>query len=224
MNAENIINQIENNLQGWFYEQGFKLYNPNFSLYIKNTNERVDCIGFDTEICDSEIKVGIGFFSRKFNLIESYWDEYAGNLIEVSSLIPVTISGSDKKLYHTANWEEEGSGLVEKLCNKVKSDYYTIILPKLNEYSDIRKLNDIANGDDRTFSLGNSERYFRKLIIAKLAGDSRYDLIFNELIKMYNNCIQEEPLDDYYKNILFVIEQIHEKMKNIEPLGNTILV
>ena len=69
----------------------------------------------------------------------------------------------------------------------------------LDEYSNIHKLDALANGEDKTFSLGN-ESDFRKLIITKLAGNLSHESIYHDIhlrvsngIKKYRFLNQKSP-------------------------------
>ena len=236
MKIELFKQNIEQNIDIWLKQNGW-INNPiNSGHYSKETVKYYDEIVLTTEVNEEMILASVQLFSRKINQIESFWEEYNDKILKFSEYVRETYSGNllgdflfdDKNkplpIDNWANWKLEGPELVDKLCNKVKSDLNNLVIPKLDEYSDIRKLNAIANGVDNTFSLGNSERYFRQLIILKLSGDKEYDQKFKEIVNMYKRCISEEPNDNYYKNMLFVIEQIYEKMESVKPLDSPILI
>lgn len=236
MKAQEYIKKIEIQLSNWMTEIGFVNDKKDSFLFTKRQKLYIDHVGISIEKHGDCIVGYVQIYTRKIALIESYWEEYKETPLKITGGISKTF-GDDfpknflfsehnrpKSIANWANWREAAPDMVEKICEKVKSDYYDLVLPKLMEYSNIHKLDTIANGEDRTFSLGNSERYFRKLIIARLSGNPNYESIYEEMTGMYKKIILDEPTDGYYQNQLWVIEQLYEKLKNVQPLENPILI
>jgi hypothetical protein len=236
MYAEKYIKQIKSQLYDWIISIDFTKQGDIFYLFSKEMIKYKDHIGISVEVHDNKLVSYIQIFTRRIELVEDFWQEYSEKPLNITGGIPKTFGGSfpkdflyneknqPKPIANWANWREDKGDIVERICEKVKSDYYTLVLPKLDEYSNIHKLDAIANGEDRTFSLGNSERYFRKLIISRLAGNPKYEEIYEGMTEMYKKIIVDEPTDEYYQNMLWVIEQLYEKLKNVQPLENPILI
>jgi hypothetical protein len=237
MTRKAIINKIQSNIKDWLVSVGHNFEGKEFGDFVKETDKYIDTIFVSVEGTKSSgmILGNISTFSRKIKLIENFWEEYKKIPLKISGGIPCTFSGNlmgdflfdergrPKSIANWANWREAEPDMVERICEKVKTDYYTLVLPKLDEYSNIHKLDAIANGEDRTFSLGN-EVIFRRLIISKLAGNSKYEQSYEELLHRFKNGIIQYPENEKYKNYLFVIEQLYEKLKNVQPLENPILI
>lgn len=220
-----VVNEIQSNIKDWLGSIRYEKFDPALEFYLKKEEKYEELLTFSFENTPKKLWVSIQLFTRKFNIIENYWKEYMNNPIQLSSSRVKTIAGSHPNTINNIDWAGGAEqGMVERICEKVKTDYYTLVLPKLDEYSNIHKLDAIANGEDRTFSLGNSERYFRKLIIARLSGNPNYESIYEEMTGMYKKIILDEPTDGYYQNQLWVIEQLYEKLKNVQPLENPILI
>jgi hypothetical protein len=236
IHSEKYINQIKTNLHNWFYSIGYNKVSSEFIGFDRETEKYYEKISVSVEINNDMLLGAIPSFSRKIKLINNFWEEYKAYPLKTSGGIPYTFSGDlianflfdeknrPKPIANWANWREAEPNMIEKICEKVKEDYYGLILPKLDEYSNIYKLDVIANGEDRTFSNTNTEQYFIKLVVAKLAGNPKYEEIYQEMNDMYKKIILDEPTDDYYKNNLWVIKKIYEKLKDVQPLENPILI
>jgi len=223
MNNKKFIKQIETEVTNWLTTIGFIRDRYLFNVYVKNSTNYRDLLLFNYEITENEIIVDLQSFARDLKLIDSYFEQYINNPIIISDYIKMNLNGSDKRTNHKVLLADIKSETVEQMCAKIKTDYYEIVAPLLDEYSNINKLDEVANGNDKTFSIGN-EKYFRKLIIARLAGNSNYENIYKEITEMYKKIIIDEPSDDYYKNTLWVIEQIYKKLKNVFSLENPNLI
>jgi len=224
MIIRNCLKQIETELTNWFETIQFVKFKDTSNLYSKETEKYNDFISLHYEITGKVLIVQLQSFAREIKFIENFWTEYINNPLVLHLFINPTLrGGGDKRTNHKVNLIDVKPDIIEVMCPKIKSDYYEIVAPLLDEYSNIHKLDAVANGDDKTFSIGN-EKYFRKLIIARLAGNPNYENIYKETTEMYKKIIVDEPGDDYYKNTLWVIEQIYKKLKNVFPLENPNLI
>ena len=216
--AEKYLHQIETELLKWLEGLGFVNYRREFGSFMLEKDKYTDKLVIGTSNTEVEVFVGIQLYSRRIHLIESYLEDCFDPLARSTKEIRDTFrSGIPKS--HTANVLDPNTDIVAGIVDRIKSDYYQYVLPRLDEYSNINKLDAIANADDKAFSLGN-EFHFRKLVIAKLAGNKMYEEIYAELCKMYEQLILSEPHDDYYRTALSVIQKIHDRMKNVQSLVN----
>jgi len=224
MIIRNCLKQIETELTNWFETIQFVKFKDTSNLYSKETEKYNDFISLHYEITGKVLIVQLQSFAREIKFIENFWTEYINNPLVLHLFINPTLrGGGDKRTNHKVNLIDVKPDIVEVMCPKIKSDYYEIVAPLLDEYSNIHKLDAVANGDDKTFSIGN-ERDFRKLIIAKLAGNMNYESIYDEIYLRVSNGIKQYPNETHYQEYLWVIEQIYKKLKNVYPLENPNLI
>ena len=204
MKVEKYTEQIKSYFANWFLSIGFNLGSKEFGCFTKESEHYLETIFISVEVTkNGEMILGaISTFSRKIKLIESFWEEYKETPLKITGGIPKTFGGDlprdflfdernqPKKIDNWLNLQEAEPHMVERVCKKVKSDYYSFVLPKLDEYSNIHKLDALANGEDKTFSLGN-ESDFRKLIITKLAGNLSHESIYHDIHLRVSNGIKK---------------------------------
>jgi hypothetical protein len=105
------------------------------------------------------------------------------------------------------------------------------VLPAVEKYNDIREINKVAM-ESMTLTkpiqgfLGTQGSKFRRLIIAKLAGDGRFEELYDLEMQAeaeYLKTAEEDQSLAYFKNYPLVFREIYKRLQNIPPLENPIL-
>jgi hypothetical protein len=105
------------------------------------------------------------------------------------------------------------------------------LLPAVDKYNDVMEINKVALESMALTKpvqgfLGTQGSKFRRLIIAKLAGDERFEELYDLEMKSeaeYLKTAAEDQSLAYFKNYPTVFREIYKRLKNVPPLENPIL-
>lgn len=126
-------------------------------------------------------------------------------------------------VYKSDATEEGIHQLVSELMESIKR----YIIPTFNKYNDIRVLDAFINEKPAYYFevihllTGNGLAY-KKMIIAKLAGNKDYELVCEAMKQFIMNAEGKQtrmPVEAYYT----IYERIYERLKTVEPLADPIL-
>jgi hypothetical protein len=225
MNESIIFNtQLKKALEESFKELGFKLSLDNSITLLKQEQSHIDFIhvftGIDkiTEQYNFIVEAG-----RKLNIIDQYWEEYR---IEPMGLrkgdFPTIIVNEMNKYIPFTQLPAETEELIPLVTLQIREFWERILLPMLDKYSNIKELDKFENSVIGKAKILNIEgSWFKKMIIARLAGNPLYDQLYLSITEMYLKAITDYPEEKpYYENNLWVAEQVNEKLKSLEPLKN----
>ncbi|HEU0052048.1 MAG TPA: hypothetical protein VFQ39_02680, partial [Longimicrobium sp.] len=110
--------------------------------------------------------------------------------------------------------------------------YRDHILPELERFRDLREVCDVVLRDfevnlELQRLLGSEGASFRRLIIARLAGDARfeelYDYEMTAAAEKWVKAAAENPTMPYLANYPEVMREIYQRLKSIPPLANPVL-
>lgn len=174
---------------------------------------------------------------RKLKLVEDYWEDFRINPLAKDN--PINWKNIQQSTFWISpidKWgecatiiefspETESNALIEKTCSHILNQYLKVIAPRLTKYSDINLLDNIENNNGvkdelhtPMISQGNGY-WFRKLIIARLAGNENYFEIYETIRKKFEKSMKKE-LSKSNKNQLWVLNKLNERLQNIKPLEN----
>jgi hypothetical protein len=202
--------------------------------------------GFDQlsfDIFDRGGNGGIKYIlSRRYNAIEEHWNKYyemanGYPLIAEISTIATNAIFIDKKyekypddamMYSGAdlirdNHEQED---LQLYFEEFKWQYENLLTPVLEKSRDVRWLDQKINSEPFRFKdFGEiiPTAYsieFHKLIIARLAGNSNYEQIY-QLVR--GTLVEWAEEEEQGKNMLSAFDKVYEDLKDVKPLENPIL-
>lgn len=175
-----------------------------------------------------EIKVGPTFYyllTRRFHLIESLWEgyiSYLGYNINPKIFICPTIELNHFMLdfqnnYWTKKYYVESNNYrnIDAFVEDFWSSYLEKMIPILESTDTIKKLDKIINYDSnipkRIFHHRGYE--FKRMIIAKLAGNPDYENVFQEVLEAIEMKKGTEP--NKYEGFKYVYGEIIKKLESV---------
>jgi len=181
---------------------------------------------------------------RRINLVEEFWQEWSSLLnvgvetpndittlyITEKNAYPEIVNEKYYDGYGAFNFEISEDGLRE-IEDVVSFFFNQKIISKLTELRNLKSIDKLINSDlDPPQDIGeifnvDGGFMFRRMAVAKLTGNSIYEKIC-ELYKSRFSKITEiakMPDKEYFLNYPIVFEKVYERLKNIEPLKNTVL-
>lgn len=240
LNRSHIENKIHKALNAYLIQHGFDAANP--VQYYKINESVIDYVQFRIVIINSDFGV-IYSLSRTYNNLEKYWIDLKTNLNHFQEAeirtINVLRTRLDSSLEDTKGFPILKNGgiflnsseidyEIEKLKNTFIYEYENLICPFLKRTEDIHWMDKILNSSP--FDIDNIERFFslqlidvKRIIVARLANNSNYEIIYKGIIELCNKFIAETNDEDTKKE-LEVIKIIYERLKNVSPLENPSLV
>lgn len=241
---EDITLVVQNAVKTQLEKNGFVLDIDNeHNKYIKHYNWGYDYCFLPHVRFQPEHIVFSLTFHRRIDFIEKIWQEWC-NLINVNIVDPndiTTLYITEKNAYpeiiNESYYDGNGSYIFE-ISEKELSEVENVldfcvnqkIIPKLYSYNDLDSLNHFINtnfqfSEDVQGFLNYNGLIYRRIIIAKLTSFERYENLcdsFRESFDWYNENGKIEG-QEYFLNYPIVFEKVYERLKSIEPLGNTIL-
>lgn len=203
-----------------------------------------DQINFDVSevIRGSSVRYGL---VRGYKSIEKYWEKYFGEArgFTFESNLPTLATFGTHAIYIDKKYEKypndammySGADLirhnherqdVEQYFEDFKWQYENLLMPVLEKSRDVRWLDKKINAEPFRFkdfgeitAIGYSTE-FHKLIIAKLAGNSNYEQIY-QLVR--GTLVEWAEEEEQGKNMLSAFDKVYEDLKEVKPLENPIL-
>jgi hypothetical protein len=180
---------------------------------------------------------------RRIDFIEKIWQEWH-NLININiedsndiTTLYVTEKNAYPEIINKSFYDGYGSFIFE-ISEKGLSEVENVlelcinqkIIPKLNSYNDLNSLNYFINNnfqfsEDIHGFLNHNGLIYRRIIIARLTSFSEYENLCNYFRDSFDWYIENGRIEgqEYFLNYPIVFEKVYERLKNIEPLKNTIL-
>lgn len=169
---------------------------------------------------------------KRLNIVEDIWDK-ARELVDPPKYQPVTITFytsieelSEYKLgYRADNWNKHIDIDDRDSCLDLYNNYekwlFDYTIPMLNSLEDIHILNKEVNTPFNKMSLygllsTGIPLYFRKMIIAKLANDSNYEILSEWVKSDILDRMQKHPQDkDWLDKQLITHTNLYELLKTV---------
>ena len=232
MTLKGVESRLEKKLIPYMEQQGFKeVYSIEFQ---KEPFETTVSFNVKKNFFDFNVQSIVG---RLYRTIDDIWVKYRYILGKENHPYPPTIgfvrTAIDPALERNPHLLGLGEGReeikteedIDKYVELFETEYETLYCPFLKETEDVRWLDKRLNGDPHIFgksSPGISRMgvEFRKIIIARLAGNPDYEVIC-QVVRNY--ILTEFPGEEYMKKVFVVFEKVYEDLKQVEPLKDTLL-
>jgi hypothetical protein len=172
-------------------------------------------------------------FLKRIDSIEAIWLEYLkdinlGNQSPNSFMtIASSIIGLKPELLKDVRYHKYGYILeptetgINRYLDEAKLQINKIIIPFLSKYNKVNELDSLFNNPpDKYIDLkkySNQGVEFRKMIIAKLAGNPDYEKVCSAMKTLIESWIKQ---DSRMTGYMTVYEKVHKKLKDIKPLEN----
>lgn len=218
-------------------EYGFGI-KENFLLKENRTfYDFIDCYG---------LSENSGFFykheglSRRISIVEDLWSDLKPKInirdriniesvrITIFHAFPAIIEQPYyDKIFRGIKCEATDEGIYQYI-GIIKEYFEKHIFPTANKYKDIREIDKLINSTNdfpKSGLLSTDGGIMRRIIIARLANNSRLDEIVGFHNESFNQNIHlvEEDKIPYWTTYLEVFNTVYERIKKIEPLKNPIL-
>jgi hypothetical protein len=245
LRIHNIENKLHKELKTFMNENGF--VEDTLNRYIKQTSLVTDTVGFRI------VKIGFDFgviynFSRKYQIIESILENLNENPnyqihtfwgAVYNSTIFIYRTYLDETLENTMGYSLlQGGGIylksneidteILKFKNIFTSEYENLILPFLKQTENIHWLDKHIN--PIPYDIEEVNKYFshqlidvKRIIIAKLVNNPNFERYYQESVKSCEVFIQQSN-DEATKKELEILNIVYERLKDIQPLENPILI
>ena len=107
---------------------------------------------------------------------------------------------------------------------KFENEINTVVYPLLDKLNDIREMDRFLNDPPEAFIeksnvIAGYGLHFRKMIIARYAGNPNYELVCKAMYDFIYKIAQEEPAK--YQGYLTLYHKVYEALKDVKPLENT---
>jgi len=177
-------------------------------------------------------------YTITFNQVEKYWVKYKADLNEADQprhpTLAFIISDIDPQqdtgyhdMFGKSRYKASTDKDVQEFAGLFKKQYNELVEPLIKQAADIRWMNEKLNSNPMDFKqvapFHKQHLILRKLIIAKLAGDKKYEDIYTQFRDLCARHIAATN-DELSKKILMVIDKVHEDLKKVEPLQNPVLL
>lgn len=238
LNRSHIEKKIYKTLKEYLCNMGFDF--PNFDKCIKY------CENYHDEVTFRVVTIGFDFgisyiVTRCYYLIEEdlsrltkeYESQPMNSTIWLTRtrLKPELEDTSKSHLLKNGGIYLKSSDIdneVEKFKNTFIDEYENLISPFLKQTENIHWMDEILNTNPMDFDepckyFPYNGLIFKKIIIAKLAGNTNYENIYSTFFDLYNNFLQEND-DEESKKQFEVLKIVYERLKNVSQLENPSLV
>ena len=123
--------------------------------------------------------------------------------------------------------EDSSEDGVAELSRQFVNALQQYVIPAFDKYNDIRNLDAFVNENPEYYfeviHLMTGEGFpYKKMIIAKLAGNKNYEAVCNAMWQRLSN-IETVQCDVPKEKYLSVYEKIYERLKTVDPLSNPVL-
>jgi hypothetical protein len=223
MNLKDFEKGIRSELNKWFLEKGFVIFERLGFVYFKKQEGYTDYViirlGGKAKLHELYATVSMG---RKIASIEKYWEDYAEQL-EIRGLLQLTlnIDPLDEKGVSkiSITLKDDDNEAVAKARDFIIHSFENVLLPEAESLTDVKALDRVYNDVPDSTRYGAIETWFKKMIIAKLAGNEKYEKIFNLFVTIHNEAIQVDPENKAeYDKLIFVANELDKKLKDVLPL------
>lgn len=235
---DHIEKKIFKTFNKYLAEKGYS--SKNNTQFYKESDKVMDKISFRVVSIYNDFGV-ICYFIRSYNAIEVDLNKLVKmfNLREMDYTIWITRTSLNPSLEDTKGHSIlKGGGIylktsdidneIEKFKNTFIYEYENIICPFLKQTENIHWMDEVLNADPMDFDepckyFPDTGLIFKKLIVAKLANNSKYEDMYKTYSNLYENFLKENN-DEESKNQYQVLQIVYDRLKDVKPLDNPILV
>ncbi len=195
----------------------------NFILYfIKTDNLKKDWVFISVQSDPDRNNLVLNFITRKrINKIEAYLDDRRRELLQDTRGENYTIqlfSGylENIRLFPTSEIQKG----IQSFLDKIKNFVIGTVLKSLTMYKTIIELDKVVNEKmDTARPLWGQVFWFHKIIICKLSGSDKYEMLFQYVMNMHIECLEQETGNDekeYYQNCIDILLELRSELKNVQ--------
>lgn len=232
-----VIDELRDYLANHLKQQNFQV-SPGFPILFYKTEALYrDFVLVFTGVDEKKNTLGAMVDGgRRFELIESQWREFKSEVpkLRLDDWKDCTILADSHEIVGSGSRNathlvlpikpgvtiQMGDHLIEQWENRLK--------PSLDLWSDIVSLNNEINStvENMNSRLNNNiPVWFHKLIIARLAGDSKFDEIHALITARLSAAIEQGNENaSQYLILRTVIDRLYAKLQNVKPLENPSLI
>jgi hypothetical protein len=232
-------------LQGPMGELGFTLKGESFERKKRFGKEEISSDGLESR---GMKKFVFTYNASKYiDPIENVWDEYwAEQQLAIGITLPpgawpFSLCFNAKRIsdykfdpqnlrqwyrtydYYESEATEEG---VQQLVDQFLHNFRLYVIPTFDRFNNIQLLDAFANEQPEYYSevihiLSAVGLHYKKMIIAKLAGNNDYELVCDAVKQLINKHFKdnEKARSTNYS----IYERVCEKLKSVLPLANPVL-
>ncbi|MCS3798889.1 hypothetical protein [Niastella sp. OAS944] len=222
MNLNSFEDGLRKELDKCFSEKGFAVFEKRGFAYVKERKGYTDYVfirlGGKSYLHELYAQVSMG---RKIELIESYWEEYAELLGIQRMRLTMSIDQLDERGVSQLGitLKDDDTEAVAKARDYIIQTFEKILYPQAEFMTDIRELDIVHNNVPDNTRYGSIEKWFRRMIIAKLAGNENYQKVLNLFLSMEQKAIQLDPENKAeYETMINIVGELDKKLSNVLPL------
>lgn len=222
---------IKKKIKESFEKFGFQNFKNNGTMSYDNDDIK-DFIRFggDHSLLLENYRGAITEYAREVKIISSFLKDLEKEMdYSFNSTITIVANLRDEKYNRIAWFEETKIGkdldvISEIFKVRLIESYNNILFPIIEKQSDIHVLN--AKYNKPFDSKRHGHHWFHKLIVAKLAGNTQYNDIYEYVITFFRGI--EKNASTKEKTIRFgkwveMIDEVHRRLKDVQPLENPYL-
>jgi hypothetical protein len=219
------------------------LQEENYASSFKySTNERVDFVTYTNINVYQQFFCTKPILQRYITSVEKYWIDMAsqiniqpGRYFATISLQPVILKpgivteSNYDRVYHGYRAVSDKAG-IDVFVKIVAEIINNVLFPASKQYLDLREIDKFVNAEIKYRDhvqgfLGTEGTQFKRLIIAKLAGNPIYDDLVTHYRGHYDWYTNKakEPGSAYWGNYPNVFESLFDRLKKVEPLKNPVV-
>jgi hypothetical protein len=225
MTLKDFEKELRSELNKWFAEKGFVVFEKLGFVYFKEQEGFVDYViirvGGKAHLHELYASVSMG---RKIDSIEKYWEEYTEQL-EVRTVLQLTLNvdplnekGASKIAITVKDDDPEA---VAKARDFITHNFEHTLSPEVEALTDIKALDRVYNDVPDSTRYGAIEKWYKKMIIAKLAGSKNYEKVLNLFITIHNDAIRVDPDNKAeYEKLIVVANELDKKLEKVLPLSD----
>jgi len=220
---------IQSSISAYLQDRFFVRETGNIPDYIVNYTKEEggnkNLVMFDLQVNKERTRISLTISTRKrYDLIESFLTD--------EDLKKMQDARSERYTLHLASLYLDGAMFIEEntlvevdaFVKRLISFLEEKVLPTLQEYDDVRKMDLVVNEQLEGVKLIWATNYwYYKMIIAKLAGNPMYEELARMVLLRFKNGMEKYPQVQKYKDYFLIAEKLYEKLKKIEPLKNPVL-
>jgi len=227
-----IESRISKKIDEFLFKRGFS--KSGIGGYDKKTNNDFLRISFVVNtVSDIKGNFVIGYsFSLRINEIEEIWEKYRTILGEERRPLADTIGfgraviNPSSNKYPEHRFAKGGGEFIKeeedlfKYIDEFKQEYEELMLPFIEKVKDIKWLDSIINTEienisSKTQYISNIGFWYKRIIIAKLANNQDYEVIYKWIRNRFQKGYEESG-NEKYKSIVTVLDNVYFDLNAID--------
>ena len=215
---------LANQISSFLEAHGFQTKNGNILLnlgyqYVRSTLRASERLGISLQTNTLRNKLSLSFsLFKRYNLIETFFETDYMKKARIRDNRSITVMlYEDLPAYQSEFSEQELNGNYEAITARIIAFIETHIFRAFTLYDNVSVLDSKVN--ESLDGVGNLEKgkvaFYQKMIIAKLAGNPRYDAIFKSA---------KEGFEKGSREFLNLTLSLNDDLQKIPPMTNGMLV